>query len=182
MPWPVAGEGRPQGRPYVRAVIADSHQFDAAFYLDATTGKGFGEHLLDVHLPDERHVREGGIRQLQVAEADSSHPPAQPEVYRGRGLSPGQERLSHAERTQYFERASMQDQRAGGPERLRPPLDDADVAAVGVGLQGQGQSGWPPAGHQDAGRATHEISTGRHHSKPSAARGRSLRCRPGSTW
>ena len=33
----------------------------------------------------------------------------------------------------------MEDQRAGGPVSVRPPVDDPDRGTVVVGLQGQGQ-------------------------------------------
>ena len=76
----------------------------------------------------------------------------------------------------------MQDQGPGGPERLRPPLDDSDVGTVVMGLQGQDQPGWARAGHQDGGRSPHETLTGHHQDGPAASSGKSLRCSLGSTW
>ena len=107
-------------------------------------------------------MREGGVRQRKIGEPDANHPAAQVQVRRGRGVGPGQQRLRHPERAQHLQRAGMHDQSAGGPERLRPPVDDPHIGAVVMGLQGQGQAGRAGAGHQDAGRARHETAARRH--------------------
>ena len=74
---------------------------------------------------------------------------AEPQVRRWRDVGLVQQRPRHAERAQHLQRTGMEDQRAGRPDRLRPPVDDPDDRAVGVCLQGQGQPGRARARHQD---------------------------------
>ena len=114
-------------------------------------------------------MREGGVRQRKIGEPDANYPAPQVQVRRGRGVCPGQQRLRHRERAQHLQGAGMHDQGAGGPERLRPPIDDPHIGAVVMGLQGQGQAGRAGTGHQDAGRARHETPAGRHQAAASAA-------------
>ena len=77
---------------------------------------------------------------------------------------------------------------AGGPERLRPSVDDPDIGAVVMGLQSQGQAGRADPGHQDVGQTRYETSARRHHAASAAASARicgrasnSSRRSPGST-
>jgi hypothetical protein len=79
----------------------------------------------------------------------------------------GQQCLRHPKLAQHLERAGVHDQRPGGPDRFRPPVDDPDDGAVVVGLQGQGQAGRARAGHQDVGRLSHATPVRCHH--PAAA-------------
>ena len=70
------------------------------------------QHPLHVHLPDQRQVREGGVRQREIAEPDADHAGAEPQVGRWRGVGPGQQRRRHPERAQHLQRAGVQDERA----------------------------------------------------------------------
>ena len=65
---------RPQHRPHAPGCFAHLGQLGAALDLDPTVGQGRREHRLDVHLPDQRQVREGGIRQRKIGEPDANHP------------------------------------------------------------------------------------------------------------
>jgi hypothetical protein len=159
---------RPQNRPHPPGSFTHLEQLGAALHLHPTVGQGGREHRLDVHLPDQRQVRESGIRQRKIGEPDAHHPAAQVQVRRGRGVCPGQQRLRHLQRAQHLQRAGMHDQGAGRPERLRPPIDDPHIGTVVMG-QGQGQAGRPGTGHQDAGRARHNTAAGRHQAAASAA-------------
>ena len=120
------------------------------------------EYGLDVHLADQRQVRESGVGQREVAERDGNDPGAELQAHRGRDVRPGQQRRRDPQRAQHLERAGVQQQRPGRPDRLRPPVDDPDGRTVVVGLQGQRQPGGTRAGHEDAGRIRHERTTGLH--------------------
>ena len=146
-------------------------------------GQRLGQHPLHVHLPDQRQVREGGVRQREVAERDADDAGAEPQVGRWRGVGPGQQRRRHPERAQHLQRAGVQDERARRPGRLGPPVDDPDHRAVVVRLQGQGQPGRAGARHQDVRRQPTPVSRHQASSPPSRC-GRSStssRRRPGST-
>ena len=160
---------RPQNRPRALGLFAHLEQLGAAFHLDPTVGQGRREHRLGVHLADQSQVREGGVRQRQIGEPDAHHPAAQVQVGRGRGVGLGQQCLRHPEWAQHLQRARMHDQGAGGPERLRPPVDDPDIGSMVMGLQGQGQAGRAGPGHQNADRTRHETSARRHQAAASAA-------------
>ena len=163
--------------------VAHPGQLGAALHLDSAVGQRLRQHPLHVHLPDQRQVREGGVRQREIAERDPDDAGAEPQVGRWRDVGPGQQRPRHPERAQHLQRAGMQDQRAGRPDRLRPPVDDPDHRAVGVRLQGQRQPGRARARHQDV--LVHVTSVSRHQaSSPPSSCGLSStasRRSPGST-
>jgi hypothetical protein len=172
-----------QGGPDTAGFVAHRGQLGAALHLDPAASQRSGQHPLHVHLPDQRQVREGGVRQREAAELDVDHAGAEPQVGRWRGVGPGQQRLRHPERAQHLQRAGVQDERARRPDRVRPPVDDPDRGAVGVRLQGQGQPGRARARHQDVRRQPTPVSRHQAASPPSRC-GRSStssRRSPGST-
>ena len=133
-------------------------------------GSGARAHRRRAH-PADRGLDRGGARrrgqrrprrsappgpgaQCETAELDVDHAGDEPQVGRWRGVGPVQQRPRHPERAQHLQRAGMEDQRPGRPDRLRPPVDDPDDGAVVVGLQGQGQPGRARARHQDVRRFT----------------------------
>jgi len=65
-------------------------------------GQRLRQHPLHVHLPDQRPVREGGVRQHETAERDPDGTGAEPQVGRWRDVGPGQQRLRHPERAQHL--------------------------------------------------------------------------------
>ena len=64
----------------------------------------------------------------------------------------------------------MQDQRAGGPEGLRPPLHYPDRGPVVVGVQGQRKPGRARASHEDVRLPAHVTPASRHHAAAPASR------------
>jgi hypothetical protein len=92
--------------------LRDLQQLGAALHLDPAVGQGRRESRLDVHLPDQGQVREGGGRQRKVGEPDPNHPAAQVQVHCGRGVRPAKQRLCHGERAQHLQGAGMHDQGA----------------------------------------------------------------------
>ena len=158
---------RPQDGSHAAGAIAHPDQLGAALDLNPALGEGRGQHLLHVHLPDQRQVREGGVRQRQAGQGDPADPGAELQVRCRLYIRTGQQCLRHPKRAQHLERAGVHDQRPGGPDRLRPPVDDPDDGAVVVGLQGQRQAGRARAGHQDVGRFPHTTPVRCHH--PAAA-------------
>ena len=123
----------------------------------------------------------GSARSPSVTRTDAG---AEPQVRRWRDVGPGQQRPRHPERAQHLQRAGVQDQRAGRPDRLRPPVDDPDGGAVVVRLQGQGQPGRARARHQDV-RVQPRRSVSRHQASSPPSRcgwsSTSSRRSPGST-
>ena len=103
---------RTQDRPDTAGFVAHRGQLSAAFHLDPALGQRLRQHPLHVHLPDQRQVREGGVRQREIAELDADHAGAEPQVGRWRGVGPGQQRRRHPERAQHLQRAGVQDERA----------------------------------------------------------------------
>jgi hypothetical protein len=178
------GSGRrAQHRPDTSGPLAHRRQLGTTLHLDPAVGQRIGQHPLDVHLPDQRQVREGGVRQREIAEPDADHVGAEPQVGRWRGVGPGQQRRRHPDRAQHLQRAGVQDERTRRPDRLGPPVDDPDHRAVVVCLQGQGQPGRAGPRHQDVRRQPTPVSRHQAASPPSMC-GRSStspRRSPGST-
>ena len=178
------GSGRrAQHRPDTARLLAHRSQLGATLHPHPAVGQRLCQHPLDVHLPDQGQVREGGVWQRQAAEADADHAGPEPQVGRWRDVGPGQQRLCHSERTQHLQRAGVQDERTRRPDRFRPPVDDPDHRAVVVRLQSQGQPGRARARHQDVRRQPTPVSRHQASSPPSRC-GRlstSSRRRPGST-
>jgi len=131
-------------------------------------GESLREHSLNIHLPDQRQVRERRVGQREIGQLDPDNPAAQVQVRGGRDVRPGQQFLRDPERAQHLQRAGMQDQRARRAKHLLAPLDDPHGGAVIVGLQGQRQAGRAGTGHQNLGRPRHEAAAVFHHAAPSA--------------
>jgi len=160
-PGPLGPGRRPQDGPHAVRVLAHLGQLGAPLDLHPAVGEGLRQHLLHVHLPGQRQVRERGVRQRQAGQGDPADPGTQLQVGGRCQVRTGQQRLRHPERAQHLQRAGVQDQGAGRPGRLRPPLDDPDGGAVRVRLQGQGQPGRSRAGHQDVRYLRHDTSVRR---------------------
>ena len=104
---PRARAGGREGGPRRGGRRPHAGQLGAALDLDPAISTACASTRWSVHLPDQRQVREGRVRQREIGERDPDDPGAKPQVRRWRDVGPGQQRLRDPERAQYLQRTGI---------------------------------------------------------------------------
>ncbi len=123
-------------------------------------------------------MRERRLGQCEAGQPGLDRAGAEPQNCRRGGVRPCQHGVGDPEGAQHLQGAWMQDQGAGGPEGLAPPLDDPDPCPVVMGLQRQGETGRTGPDDQDVHCHRRVPAVTRHQSRPSSRAASSTR--PGS--
>lgn len=157
-PFPLVGVEEPgKATAGVRRPVVGgrAHQLDAALHRDPALPERGGQDLLDVHLLQQRQVRERGVVQRHLGEP-RGHSPA-PEVQLGPGgaVAAVEQPVGHDERAEALQGPWVHDHRPGRAGRLRPALHDADRRPVVVGRSGPPATSRPPRATMPRPRSAH---------------------------
>ena len=149
------------------------------------------EHLLDVGLPYERQMREGGVAKVDVAESRLDDAATDVDERPRCSIRTVEEVGGDTQRTEAFERSSVQHHRACPPEAFDAAIDDPHTGAMGVRLECGRQTRRARSDDQNVRVGDHGAATRRHQDCPDPATSvecmrlgsasTSSRCSPGRT-
>ncbi|MDQ0799967.1 hypothetical protein QF050_001606 [Arthrobacter sp. SLBN-112] len=130
-----------------QAAAPEPAEFHAPVHRHAARLERLPQHVLDVGLPDQRQVREGGVREVRVAQPGFDYAPAQVDA-RVRGSVGAAEQLSgDSQRPQPFQCAGMEHHRPGRADTKRAAVHHPDRGAMRMCLEGRGEPGGTRADH-----------------------------------